>query len=247
MIRRHSLKHAVLALALALGAPSLLPAQFDPFGGPRQSTYWRVGLGVSDPISPSGVYEDLSRGFSVNVATENWRPDPDGNERDGGGFAIGYARFPLNQSFFNSTFEPNPADPTEHPTSSSGSGSLYTFMFQLLRRLPFSILSPSGSLGIGLFDLARTGVTFQSASGSGSTSLPERYGIMGSAGLAVDQNVTSNVGVFAQGVYSIGLDISTVGYAPRSATCAGASCAPSAERRWAPIGDLRAGIRFRTR
>lgn len=240
-------KHAVAALTLAAALPSFTSAQFDPFGGPRQSTYWRVGLGVTEPIAPSGVYEDFQRGFSLNVASENWRPDPDGNERDGGGFAIGYSRFPLNQSFFNQTFEPNPADPTEHATSSSGSGSFYSFMFQWLRRLPLQALSPSAMLGVGLFDLARSSVSYQSASGAGTTSLPERYGLMGSAGLTIDQNVTSNVGVFAQGDYAIALDISTVGYAVRSATCAGATCAPVQERRWAQLGDLRAGIRFRTK
>lgn len=244
MNTRHLLRHG-LAIALVVATPSVLSAQFDPFGA-RQSTYWRVGAGVSNAISPSGVYEDFNRGLSINVASENWRPDADGNEREGGGFAIGYTRFPLNQGFFNQTFEPNPSDPTEHPTSSSGSGSLYTFMFQFLRRLPLQVLSPSGVFGLGLFDLARANVNYQSASGAGSSSLPERYGIMGSLGLTVDQNVTSNVGVFAEGMYSIALDISTVGYAVRSATCAGASCAPVQERRWAPLGDVRAGVRFRT-
>jgi hypothetical protein len=208
--------------------------------GLTSGDYIRVGGGIVTPVNAQGSFRDWNSGPGINVTWENWQPGSGGVGIVGYGLGVDYARLPLNEANFLSSFTPATGGTA---TSASGSAAQFFVVSTSLRvRIPMEYVVPSITIGLGFLNYRPSSVDYKSSTGNGTAKQESRSGGELSISGALDRQIIDRFAIFGEAQYLYGF--TSLG---RYAATPGGNCAANGcdVLKNTAVATLRGGLRVR--
>jgi hypothetical protein len=217
-----------------------LSAQSSNTDGLLPGDYLRVSGGVLSPINSQGSLREWDRGPTVNVAWENWQQGSNGVGLVGFAFSFDYSRLPFKEEAFLSEFQT-----AQGARATSANASADAQMFQLSTairvRIPSPFIMPNLQLGFGILSFQPGNISYQTATGPGTTSQRHRTGGAISLGGGVDKQVYGRVALFGEALYTYAF----TSLGGQAVATAGGVCSTCDALKNTATGVIRGGLRVR--